>query len=82
MQLRALMQGSVFVTIGDGKNNENHHGPYHFTGNLVLKTELKCRLATVEGKKADVWSISPSSELKTSAFLSFTVAILHFQLSC
>ena len=31
-------------------------------GNLVLTTELKRKLATVKGKKANVSSISPSSE--------------------
>ena len=56
---------------------------------------LKCKLATVKGKKADVSSVSPSSErsarsnrsdegltLETSAFLPFTVANLRFQPSC
>ena len=31
-------------------------------GNLVLTTELKRKLATVKGKKADVSSVCPSSE--------------------
>ena len=32
------------------------------TGNLVLTTELKRRLATVKSWKADVSSVSPSSD--------------------
>ena len=32
------------------------------TGNLVLTNELKCNLATIKGKKADVSSVRPSSE--------------------
>ena len=31
-------------------------------GNLVFTTQLKRKLATVKGKKADVSSVSPSSE--------------------
>ena len=62
------------------------------TGNLVLTTELKTKLATVKGGKADVSSVSQpfhslrgSDErltLKMSAFSLFTVANLRFQLSC
>ena len=58
-------------------------------GNLVLTTELKRKLATVNSKKADVSSVGPfinrSDEgltLETSAFLLFIVANLRFQLGC
>ena len=64
-----------------------------------IQLSWKCKLATVKDEKADILSVSPSSEwlinhsisqllsneeltLKTSAFLLFMVANLHFQLSC
>ena len=62
------------------------------SGAQLFSNELKTLIITVKGKKADVSSVSPSSErpnrsdegltLETPAFLPFTVANLRFQLSC
>ena len=51
-------------------------------GNLVSTTELKRKLATVKGKKADISSVSPSSieglTLETSAFFPLRWLIYVF----
>ena len=82
----------VEVTVTD-------HGINPLQDYSLIQLSWKHKLATVKDKKADVLSVSPSSEwlinhsisqllsneeltLKTSAFLLFMVANLHFQLSC
>ena len=50
-----------------------------FSENLVLTTGLKRKLATVKGKKADVSSVSPSSERLGK--LGFAILICNMFLS-